>query len=72
MADIDTSQLRSGCPHAAAPFSADSAQTGRPVCQRAAELAPFSDDYQQDPPVYVRWAREPMRHLRGTGTGRRY
>ena len=25
---------------------------------RAADFDPFSDGYQQDPPEYVRWARE--------------
>jgi cytochrome P450/ferredoxin-NADP reductase len=31
---------------------------GCPVSQRAAEFDPFGDGYQQDPPEYVRWARE--------------
>ncbi|MEX3946918.1 cytochrome P450/oxidoreductase [Paraburkholderia sp. EG287B] len=29
-----------------------------PVSANAAEFDPFSDGYQQDPPEYVRWARE--------------
>ncbi|WP_144149049.1 cytochrome P450/oxidoreductase [Paraburkholderia sp. BCC1884] len=29
-----------------------------PVSQRAADFDPFEDGYQQDPPEYVRWARE--------------
>jgi cytochrome P450/ferredoxin-NADP reductase len=32
--------------------------TGCPVSARAAGFDPFSDGYQQDPPEYVRWARE--------------
>lgn len=32
--------------------------TGCPVSQRAADFDPFSEGYQQDPPEYVRWARE--------------
>lgn len=32
--------------------------TGCPVSPRAAAFDPFSDGYQQDPPDYVRWARE--------------
>ncbi|ARP89479.1 cytochrome [Bordetella genomosp. 9] len=46
-----------GCPvaHAAAQ-----APRGCPVhvSARAAEFDPFGDGYQQDPPEYVRWARE--------------
>lgn len=41
------------CPfHAAAPSAAC------PVSPRAAAFDPFDDAYQQDPPEYVRWARE--------------
>ena len=29
-----------------------------PVSASAAEFDPFGDGYQQDPPEYVRWARE--------------
>ncbi|CAE6934783.1 Carnitine monooxygenase reductase subunit [Paraburkholderia domus] len=32
--------------------------SGCPVSRRAAEFDPFEDGYQQDPPEYVRWARE--------------
>jgi cytochrome P450/ferredoxin-NADP reductase len=32
--------------------------TGCPVSQHAADFDPFEDDYQQDPPEYVRWSRE--------------
>ena len=34
------------------------APAGCPVSHRAAEFDPFEDGYQQDPPEYVRWARE--------------
>src|SRR3954470_22956001 len=34
------------------------APTGCPVSTRAADFDPFADGYQQDPPEYVRWARE--------------
>lgn len=47
-------QPPSGCPmHGAAA-------SGCPVhvSERAAEFDPFGDGYQQDPPEYVRWARE--------------
>ncbi len=34
------------------------APNGCPVSRRAADFDPFADAYQQDPPEYVRWARE--------------
>ncbi|BAN28155.1 cytochrome P450/oxidoreductase [Caballeronia insecticola] len=34
------------------------APNGCPVSARAAEFDPFGDGYSQDPPEYVRWARE--------------
>ncbi|WP_250528039.1 cytochrome P450/oxidoreductase [Caballeronia sp. GAWG2-1] len=34
------------------------APNGCPVSSRAASFDPFGDGYQQDPPEYVRWARE--------------
>lgn len=34
------------------------APNGCPVSARAAQFDPFEDGYQQDPPDYVRWARE--------------
>ncbi|KAG0754572.1 hypothetical protein G6F22_020933 [Rhizopus arrhizus] len=39
---------------------AAAAASGCPVhvSERAAEFDPFGDGYQQDPPEYVRWARE--------------
>ncbi|MBO1112843.1 cytochrome P450/oxidoreductase [Bordetella petrii] len=43
-----------GCPIDHGP----PAGTGCPVSPRAAEFDPFGDGYQQDPPEYVRWARE--------------
>ncbi|MFT4099745.1 MAG: cytochrome P450/oxidoreductase [Burkholderiaceae bacterium] len=46
-----------GCPFAHDAAAARS-PTGRPVSARAATFDPFSDGYQQDPPEYVRWARE--------------
>ena len=44
-----------GCPidHAALARA-----QGCPVSPRAAEFDPFGDGYQQDPPEYLRWARE--------------
>ena len=47
-----------GCPVVHGPASAHLAPTGCPVSQRAAEFDPFGDGYQQDPPEYLRWARE--------------
>ncbi len=35
-----------------------SAPTACPVSARAAAFDPFGDGYQQDPPVYLRWARD--------------
>lgn len=58
MADSNPLPHRSGCPHTAGPLSAYATPTGCPVSQRAADFDPFSDAYQQDPPDYVRWARE--------------
>jgi cytochrome P450/ferredoxin-NADP reductase len=34
------------------------APNGCPVSRRAADFDPFDEAYQQDPPEYVRWARE--------------
>jgi cytochrome P450/ferredoxin-NADP reductase len=42
-------------PHGAAGASAGA---GCPASANAAAFDPFSDGYQQDPPEYVRWARE--------------
>ncbi|MFM0736302.1 cytochrome P450/oxidoreductase [Paraburkholderia xenovorans] len=51
MSDTNSAERASGC-----PFS-----QGAPACPvspRAAQFDPFEDGYQQDPPEYVRWARE--------------
>jgi cytochrome P450/ferredoxin-NADP reductase len=39
-------------------FPHGAAQPGCPASAGAAAFDPFSDGYQQDPPEYVRWARE--------------
>lgn len=49
------------CPIDHSQFTRPSGQTGPtgcPVSRGAAAFDPFSDGYQQDPPEYVRWARE--------------
>ncbi|WP_250455198.1 cytochrome P450/oxidoreductase [Caballeronia sp. ATUFL_M2_KS44] len=46
------------CPFHAGGPSEIAAPNGCPVSPRAAGFDPFSDGYQQDPPEYVRWARE--------------
>ncbi len=56
VADTPASAAKGGCPFAHAP--APSAPNGCPVSHAAAAFDPFSDGYQQDPPDYVRWARE--------------
>jgi len=48
-------ERRTGCP---IDHSALAAPGGCPVSARAAAFDPFEDGYQQDPPEYVRWARE--------------
>jgi len=48
----------SGCPVDHRALSALQAPTGCPVSARAAAFDPFENAYQQDPPEYVRWARE--------------
>ena len=50
--------LADGCPTARGALSTFHTPTGCPVSQRAAAFDPFGDGYQQDPPEYVRWARE--------------
>ncbi|NUZ06542.1 cytochrome P450/oxidoreductase [Piscinibacter koreensis] len=40
------------------PVTGPTAPNGCPVSPLAAEFDPFGDAYQQDPPDYVRWARE--------------
>ncbi|MEJ8845745.1 cytochrome P450/oxidoreductase [Variovorax rhizosphaerae] len=56
--EVDTARRTSGCPVAHGPLSAERTPTGCPVSQRAADFDPFENGYQQDPPEYVRWARE--------------
>lgn len=49
------------CPIDHSQFTQATAQkgpTGCPISHGAAEFNPFGDAYQQDPPEYVRWARE--------------
>lgn len=58
MPDTATPQRAPGCPVAHGPLSSERTPTGCPVSQRAAGFDPFEDGYQQDPPEYVRWARE--------------
>ncbi|SFC48494.1 Cytochrome P450 [Polaromonas sp. OV174] len=58
MATLSPPSTTSGCPVAHGRLSAQQTPTGCPVSQRAAEFDPFEDGYQQDPPEYVRWARE--------------
>jgi len=54
MTDVASGQAAPQC-----PFHDESrAPNGCPVSARAAEFDPFGDGYQQDPPDYVRWARE--------------
>lgn len=47
-----------GCPVDHRALSAQAAPNGCPVSHRAAAFDPFEEGYQQDPPDYVRWARE--------------
>lgn len=52
MTPIETARP-SGC-----PIDHTASGAGCPVSPRAAEFDPFGDAYQQDPPEYLRWARE--------------
>lgn len=47
-----------GCPFEKGTLQPPSAPNGCPVSVKAVEFDPFSEAYQQDPPEYVRWARE--------------
>jgi cytochrome P450/ferredoxin-NADP reductase len=58
MTTVEATRRATGCPVAHGPLSDASTPTGCPVSQRAADFDPFEDGYQQDPPEYVRWARE--------------
>ena len=46
------------CPVDPATWSGQRSPTGCPVSHQAAAFDPFEDGYQQNPPDYVRWARE--------------
>lgn len=50
--------VKSGCPIDHTALTGLQAPNGCPISRRAAEFDPFEDAYQQDPPEYVRWARE--------------
>ncbi|MDM0123259.1 cytochrome P450/oxidoreductase [Variovorax arabinosiphilus] len=50
--------VATGCPVDHRALSAQAAPNGCPVSHRAAAFDPFEEGYQQDPPDYVRWARE--------------
>lgn len=59
----DTAPSTSAPASARCPFdhrqpSGQTGPTGCPVSAGAAAFDPFSDGYQQDPPEYVRWARD--------------
>ncbi|AOY94813.1 cytochrome [Cupriavidus sp. USMAA2-4] len=60
MSDATATPPSGGCPFHAAPPAAGACPAGAPeaVSAQAAAFDPFSDAYQQDPPEYVRWARE--------------
>ena len=58
-----TASASSPATHARCPIdhrqpSGQTGPTGCPVSAGAAGFDPFSDGYQQDPPEYLRWARE--------------
>ncbi|NML34193.1 cytochrome P450/oxidoreductase [Paraburkholderia antibiotica] len=58
MSDALNPDRASACPfHQSAATGTPTTPTGCPVSPRAAEFDPFEDGYQQDPPEYVRWAR---------------
>src|SRR5215813_14903755 len=58
MSGVEVPRRTTGCPVAHGALSAARTPTGCPVSQHAADFDPFEDGYQQDPPEYVRWARE--------------
>lgn len=58
MSSVEVPHRSTGCPVAHGALSGERTPTGCPVSQRAADFDPFEDGYQQDPPEYVRWARE--------------
>lgn len=58
MTEFTPSARSSGCPIDHAALQSQTAPAGCPVSANAAAFDPFEDGYQQDPPEYVRWARE--------------
>lgn len=58
MANATPNPDASGCPVDHRLLTAQRSPTGCPVSPGAASFDPFEDGYQQDPPEYVRWARE--------------
>jgi cytochrome P450/ferredoxin-NADP reductase len=58
MTPVESVRPSGACPVAHGAFSEAVSPTGCPVSHRAAAFDPFEDGYQQDPPEYVRWARE--------------
>lgn len=58
MANITPNPRASGCPVDHGLPTVQRTPTGCPVSPGAAGFDPFEDGYQQDPPEYVRWARE--------------
>ncbi|MGT2459667.1 cytochrome P450 [Cupriavidus basilensis] len=58
MANVTPNTRASGCPVDHSLLAAQRTPGGCPVSQGAAGFDPFEDAYQQDPPEYVRWARE--------------
>lgn len=50
------------CPidHSALTFTSQMDPTGCPISHKAAEFDPFENDYQQNPPEYLRWSREQL------------
>lgn len=58
MANAPPNPHASGCPVDHSLLAAQRSPTGCPVSPGAAGFDPFEDGYQQDPPEYVRWARE--------------
>ncbi|MDQ6629191.1 MAG: cytochrome P450/oxidoreductase [Pseudomonadota bacterium] len=47
-----------GCPAGSADLPKGDPSTGCPISAGAAAFDPFGDGYQQDPPAYLRWARD--------------
>ena len=58
MANHTSSTSAAACPFGVGKQEPQVAPNGCPVSANAAGFDPFSEAYQQDPPEYVRWARE--------------